>query len=379
MTTTSATVRNDSPLVSIVINNYNYAAFLGAAIDCSLAQSHPNIEVIVVDDGSTDDSAAVMTSFGKRIKSVLKPNGGQASAYNRGFQESSGQFVLFLDADDLLDADAIAESVAVWQPGVAKVHFYLRLVEGSEAIYTGGRHPTNTLAEGNLIPQLLQAGHYDSPPASGNLYPRDVLAKLLPMPEPEWRIAADTYTVYLSPFFGEVRACHKTLGCYRVHGKNRGAQTRVDGVFLRRLMGIENQMDEMLFHFCASRDFPYRRGTAVKKVAYAKVRLASLVVDPAHHPFPEDRRYHLLWTTIMHILYAPGNTLKSKCLIVAWALAIATCPARYVERLLTIGFVPIKRPSLIQSLTRRLSRVAQEKTADSGHISNSTSTQGETR
>src|ERR1700756_917891 len=88
-------------LVSILINNYNYARFLPDAIESALGQSYPSVEVIVVDDGSTDNSRDVMANFGKRIKSIFQPNGGQASSFNTGFAACRGEFICFLDADDL--------------------------------------------------------------------------------------------------------------------------------------------------------------------------------------------------------------------------------------------------------------------------------------
>ena len=66
-----------SPLASILINNYNYGRFLGKAIDSALSQTYENLEVIVVDDGSTDGSLEIIASYGDRISSVLKKNGGR--------------------------------------------------------------------------------------------------------------------------------------------------------------------------------------------------------------------------------------------------------------------------------------------------------------
>lgn len=88
-------------LVSIVINNYNYDRFLAQVIDGALGQIHSNIEVVVVDDGSTDNSRDVIARYGDRIVSVLKTNGGQASALNAGFAASKGEIICLLDADDL--------------------------------------------------------------------------------------------------------------------------------------------------------------------------------------------------------------------------------------------------------------------------------------
>ena len=88
---------NKMPLVSIIINNYNYGRFLAAAIDSALTQSYAQTEVIVVDDGSTDDSHAILASYGARITPVLTANGGQASAFNAGFARGRGDIVIGQD------------------------------------------------------------------------------------------------------------------------------------------------------------------------------------------------------------------------------------------------------------------------------------------
>ncbi len=71
-------------LVTILINNYNYGRFLRQAIDSALDQTYTNIEVLVVDDGSTDESRSVIYSYGDRVRAVFKENGGQASTFNAG-------------------------------------------------------------------------------------------------------------------------------------------------------------------------------------------------------------------------------------------------------------------------------------------------------
>ena len=78
----------NNPLVSILINNYNYGYFLGAAIESALSQTYQNIEIIVVDDGSTDNSREIIAHYGNHIIPILKENGGQASAFNAGFAAS---------------------------------------------------------------------------------------------------------------------------------------------------------------------------------------------------------------------------------------------------------------------------------------------------
>src|SRR5262245_3573828 len=99
------------PLASIIVNNYNYGRFLRGAFDSTLAQAYPNKEVIVVDDGSTDESREIIASYGNQIIPVLKENGGQASAFNAGFAVSRGESVLFLDSDDLLLPSTLEKAV----------------------------------------------------------------------------------------------------------------------------------------------------------------------------------------------------------------------------------------------------------------------------
>src|ERR1019366_560992 len=94
-------MKTSSPLVSILINNYNYGRFLRDAIDSALSQTYPNTEVIVVDDGSSDDSRDIIATYGERIIPILKHNGGQASAFNAGFAASNGLWIHLLDSDDI--------------------------------------------------------------------------------------------------------------------------------------------------------------------------------------------------------------------------------------------------------------------------------------
>lgn len=98
-------------LVSIIINNYNYDYFLREAIDSALNQTYSNIEVLVVDDGSTDNSREIIASYENRIIPILKENGGQASCLNEGFMICKGEIILFLDSDDSFCRDKVEKIV----------------------------------------------------------------------------------------------------------------------------------------------------------------------------------------------------------------------------------------------------------------------------
>src|SRR5271170_5646108 len=92
-----------TPVITVLIIAYNYGRFVEEAIDSVLAQDFPldNVEIIVVDDGSTDDTAERVGKYGSKIQYFHKSNGGQASALNLGFAKARGEIVVLLDADDL--------------------------------------------------------------------------------------------------------------------------------------------------------------------------------------------------------------------------------------------------------------------------------------
>jgi glycosyltransferase involved in cell wall biosynthesis len=89
-----------SPLVSVVIPTYNYGHYIREAIDSALAQTYPVHEIVVVNDGSTDNTTEILKSYGSRIRLCEQANGGPAKARNRGVQECRGELIAFLDADD---------------------------------------------------------------------------------------------------------------------------------------------------------------------------------------------------------------------------------------------------------------------------------------
>lgn len=202
---------------SIVINNYNYARYLGECIDSALAQTWPDLEVIVVDDGSTDNSRVVMESYGQRIVSVFKPNGGQGSAVNAGFKICTGDWVIFLDSDDVLLPHAVKTVMSRASVASSSVQYHLAIIdEASRQI--GVTLPTRPMHEGDVRRIVATFRYYNSPPSSGNAYARRYLEQILPMPEEAWRISADAFMILAAPFYGFIESVRYPLACYRRHG-----------------------------------------------------------------------------------------------------------------------------------------------------------------
>ena len=219
----SCQVRNAS-LVSIVIDNFNYGRFLRQAIDSCLNQTHQRVEVIVVDDGSSDGSRAIIAQYGDMIIPVLKENGGQASAFNAGYAASRGEVVIFLDADDTLHPSAAEKAVKLFQrQDVVKVHWPVWEVdEGGEV--TGRIIPGTPLPEGDLRESMAASGPDAcvNAPIHGNAFSRSFLEKIFPMPE-EFKNHADIYPVSMASIFGVTRRVAEPGGYYRMHGGNHYA------------------------------------------------------------------------------------------------------------------------------------------------------------
>lgn len=91
-------------MVSVIVPTYNYGKYISEAVESILNQSHPNHEVLVVDDGSTDNTAEIINSFkSSKVRYIFQENQGANVARNRGLRESGGDYIIFLDADDVLD------------------------------------------------------------------------------------------------------------------------------------------------------------------------------------------------------------------------------------------------------------------------------------
>lgn len=208
------------PGVSIIINNYNYGCFLRQCIDSALDQTVKASEVIVVDDGSTDESRAVLREYGDRVRVLLKENGGQASAMNAGFAASSGDWVWFVDADDWLVPDAVEQFLAAADGSCTRIHFRLEVVDekgrGRGWMPKKGRSPRIYKPS-----DLWRAGEKPPfTPTSGNVFHRAFLEEIMPIPEVEFRLCADEYLMYSAISRQTVSFIPKRIGYYRSHGGN---------------------------------------------------------------------------------------------------------------------------------------------------------------
>jgi hypothetical protein len=332
---------------SIVITNYNYGRFLARCIDSALAQSHPDTEVVVVDDASRDHSRQVIQSYGKHVVPVLQErNGGQGAAFNAGFRACQGDVVLFLDADDWLYPHAVERAVAAFSPGVAQVQFRLHLVDGDGRQIDLLPPPEVKFEDGDVVAILLTRGRYENTVTSGNAFARSTLSSILPVPEREFRISADGYLVTVAPFCGRIVSIDEPLGAYVVHGTNywTGPVGRVaQPERFRRALWHDADRYEALRRKARERGLMVASGLGLADPQHLTNRIGSLIMDPQHHPDPRDSCLVLAlrgaWASRDASL-----SLRRRALLAMWFLALGVLPRPSAAKLLSWRLDPVSRP-----------------------------------
>ncbi len=337
----------NTDLVSIVINNYNYEAHLPACIDSALAQTYRPLEVIVVDDGSTDGSRRVIEGYGDRVRPVLRENGGQGAALNSGFAAARGEVIFFLDADDALLPDAAAEVMAAWRPDLAKVQFPLEWVD-ADGISMGGAWCSSPLRTSDVRPQLRRYGNYSAPPMSGNAFSRRCLEQILPVEEPPLRRGADGYVIALAGLYGPIAQIDRILGQYRIHGKNQSETGGTNLKLLRRRMVNNLETERGLKEHAARLGAPIEHSLTWSNPRFCRTRLLSLRVDPEGHPYPEDTVGKLLAAGVRASLNDDRMGRGKQILYAAWLVGLSLLPRQLLERRLgffsnSIRHVPVPK------------------------------------
>ena len=208
------------PLITVLIDTYNYGRFIEEAIDSVLSQDFPmeQVEILVVDDGSTDDTAERVKKYGSRIRYLHKPNGGQASAFNFGFANAKGEIIALLDADDYFLPGKLRRIVLEFQGHPEAGMVYHKLLQLH--MQSGEMRESEMVAMSGFLPndrnQLLGFVPY---PTSCLAFRRRVIEPLLPIPE-SLRIQADGFLALLVVLLAPVVAVTEPLAVYRIHGKN---------------------------------------------------------------------------------------------------------------------------------------------------------------
>jgi Glycosyl transferase family 2 len=213
-----------NPYLTVLIDTYNHEKFIEQAVLSVLQQDFPmsDIEILVVDDGSTDNTFEILRKFLPSIRILQKPNGGQASAFNFAIPQCRGEIVAFLDGDDWWTTDKLRTIVPIFesQPEIGGVG------HGSVIVDAIGRvQRTDVLPEtyrlNSRTPEA--AAHFSRHKCffgtSKVAYRRAILEQILPIPEGAI-IEADEWLFTIAPWFADVLVLNRALFYYRFHGAN---------------------------------------------------------------------------------------------------------------------------------------------------------------
>jgi glycosyltransferase involved in cell wall biosynthesis len=271
----------DQLIASIIINNFNYGRFLSEAIDSALNQTYLNIEVIVVDDGSYDNSSDIIATYEDRIVTVLKQNGGQASALNKGFEASQGEIIFFLDADDIFLPYKVEEIVELFTQVVAQgsdalISNYISTInEAGQAIDINILDTLSDVCDWDYLPKIRgkknkliegvitslstpeQAFQFAAKyrfipflamPTSGFAMTRSLAQQIFPIPYDNIKVSADEFVVKAASLLGTVYLTNRNLTKYRIHGKNNwhGSSNKIPKEFFEILDEFLNSKLQMI-------------------------------------------------------------------------------------------------------------------------------------
>lgn len=343
--------------ISVVVISHNYEEYLATAIDSALAQSYP-VEVLVVDDGSTDRSRDVLATYKGRVRSLLKSNGGNSSVVNAALALTHGEIVIFLDADDILYPDAAMEVAAAWTPYCAKVQFRLSLLDGAGTVIGVDPPARSRMPTGDVVPQLLVTGSYVTPVTTGNAFRRSVLEQLLPIPVDDFRNTNDGYLNALCPFYGWVISVDRELGGYRLHGRNLWAfSAAVD------LPGVRQRLAHDLTRHRYLSDAAYLHGydrpddLMLRDPVHTLLRLASLRYSPSDHPVPTDRTLPLTRAGLLAVARDNQSERLQRVLTGVALLGVATLPQSFALRICDLALTSRPRPTWVRFTARTLRRI----------------------
>jgi Glycosyl transferase family 2 len=349
--------------LSVIIANHNYADYVGAAISSALAVDWSDKEVLVVDDASTDSSKEVIEAFSGKVAAYFRPKSNQLGAHMFGFERSTGDVIVFLDADDMLEPSVMQEVAKLWRPGVSKIQYRMNLIDAAGA-QLGTAIPQFPPGDD---PQKLRRSYlhtmaYTTPPGSGNAYSRefvrDAFGFAATIPQ------SDAILVTLAPILGDVLTIRKPLGRYRTHRASYSGMPTLDASKLRERLHQDIAKARLFLTAAQQRQLAARADPLRYSLHHLQYRLASYAIDPAAHVFADDTMPHLACRLVAAAATSSQMPLRDRTILIAWTIACALAPRGFRRQCVLWRFSPTTRPRIINAFLGLLSSLRSPRLPD---------------
>jgi glycosyltransferase involved in cell wall biosynthesis len=268
--------------VTVLIDTYNHERFIEEAIGSVLEQDFPSgeMEILVVDDGSSDRTPEIVRKFHPRVRLLRKKNGGQASAFNAGIPEAQGEIIAFLDGDDwwarnklTLVMQAMNADPAVGIVGHGIVMVYLDGREQSEILREGFRFQANTVEGAHLFRRRCSFLG-----TSRMAIRSDLLRRIGPVPQ-ALVVEADEYLFTLASVLVGAQILPEKLTYYRLHDANGFQMSVHDPRLLRRKQKVMAALGQALDYQLRARQVSPEVAKAIVEIIQAQADQLRLMLD----------------------------------------------------------------------------------------------------
>lgn len=210
---------SDLPLVSVIVPSYNYLRYIDKCLESVINQDYPNIEIIVVDDGSTDGSSEYLKGIGGQVKVLQQKNQGVSIARNHGLLESKGEFIAFLDADDFWDASKISKQMNVVLSSDVDLVYSGVVLVAPDGVRTTGTIDPQFYGDCSQYFRRYPTRAIVTLGTSNALFRKTILAQSGIL-DPKLSISADWDFFRRYCDYGKVAALNEQLTYYRQHPEN---------------------------------------------------------------------------------------------------------------------------------------------------------------
>jgi Glycosyl transferase family 2 len=218
-----STIENPAPVVSCVVVAHDHERYVGRAIDSVLGQDYPSssLEVIVLDDGSTDATAEVVGSYGDRVRLIRQDNQGHIAAYSNALEAVTGAYVALLDGDDEWLPHKVRRQVELLEarPGLGLVHADEEVIDQDgnviEPSFWQAHAADMRDGRGPVLGRLMRGNFVKT---STLMFRAELLDRVLPIPA--WARAQDWWIAFRVAQVADIEAMHHVCGRYRRHGAN---------------------------------------------------------------------------------------------------------------------------------------------------------------